>query len=111
MIREIRGNLEDMPIETIDQELIKSLRMTGQHELAKKLLRKFHENGKKNRKQLQKELINKEKAIHNHKKKKMGLCIQGNCEEKINGNHSYCEIHLKEKRDYAKKKREETKSE
>ena len=85
--------IQNMHMQKIDCDLIRSLRYQGKIEEANELLNQMHENNKKNREEERKEIISKNFKIHKVVKTSMGLCVVGNCENKALPGKITCEEH------------------
>jgi len=80
----------------ITQELIKEMRRRGKGVEASKLLRKYHEIGRKNKKRIKKEIRTTDKKIM----VLFGGCSNGWCTRDAREGKTYCEVCITNQKKY-----------
>ena len=83
----------------VTADLVRELRLRGKKEEAEDLIKAFRENAEKEKKQLSKELLSREKKIIRTTKPK-NMCRSGSCAEKRYLHHQFCRYHQEQSKQW-----------
>jgi hypothetical protein len=83
----------------ITQELLYELKARGQWEEADRLLKAYHEDRRKAKRQLSLEIQRQDRAKINFFKQQAGLCLYSSCKQPARPNRTLCTQHAKLKRE------------